>query len=319
MNQFVTHDNCQQVVREVFYGNTYFGYRSIGLIGMIPRVLFQFAFTPLFALGHTLSKMGCIGIDQMPAKERSYASLICRSLDAPVNRLVSQASAYLIFVVCIILTLANPADTPNKLDFDPYDVMSFVYALGFLVADCEQMYNLARSAKKCNYPPFKRFSIRVGRFFSTASLNYRFVSHLAFLLGCIFEFVGYQFYAHLRKKNTQNSSQSLIDDATSYTDFHMVKIGTCLQGIAMVMIITQLLQYLKLHSIVGAVYVAMNKCLWITSSFMTTYFTLTLAFTLGIHFVLKSSTDKCHFAGAPGATKDGGVNSTFYQEPDSPN
>ncbi len=59
------------------------------------------------------------------------------------------------------------------------------------------------------------------------------------------------------------------------------------------MIMTHLLQFLRLHAIVGAVYVALNRCLWIVGSFVVTYGTITIAFTCGMHFILKSSRDNC--------------------------
>ena len=66
-----------------------------------------------------------------------------------------------------------------------------------------------------------------------------------------------------------------------------------LQGIAITMIFIHLLQFFRLHPTVGTVYVAMKRCITTTLSFLFTYFMITVAFAVGLHFILKLSGETC--------------------------
>ena len=224
LKEFVTHDNCQSLVRRVYYCNTRFRYKSRGYLYLFTVALAQCVLTPLYALAHTLNKMramrpGCCkrplgcwpddadsmekGIElrhsgsitrQVSLSEQSFATRVYGNLDSPVNRLVSHGASYLMFISWILLSLANPYDKKDVLDVNVYDFMSFFLALGFFVGDVEQMYTLAKSVAPS---PLKQGGVvatlgrRLQRFFSTGFLNYRFVSHLAYLVGQVIESVGY--------------------------------------------------------------------------------------------------------------------------------
>ena len=75
-------------------------------------------------------------------------------------------------------------------------------------------------------------------------------------------------------------------------------------GIGVVMIITQLLQLFRLHPTIGSLYVAIRTCIAIVLSFILTFLIITVAFALGLHFVLKHSREVCDQAGNP---SEGGI------------
>ena len=79
---------------------------------------------------------------------------------------------------------------------------------------------------------------RIRGFFGTKYFVYRFVGNLCFIAGIITEYLGYELGAeypsHLRVDSANNSS--IDDDEANYVEFHPVKIGVCLQGIAIVIL-----------------------------------------------------------------------------------
>lgn len=78
-----------------------------------------------------------------------------------------------------------------------------------------------------------------------------------------------------------------------------MKVGICLQGVGVVMIVTHALQLFRLHPRVGSVYVGLALCISEVFSFVMTYGIITLAFALGLHSILKHSQELCDSEGNP--------------------
>ena len=90
----------------------------------------------------------------------------------------------------------------------------------------------------------------------------RFVGTACFIAGNATEYLGYKWGAdyptHLKVYHVVNSSvasasnSSVIDDdEANYVEFHPVKVGVCLQGFAIVILMSHLLTYLCLVSEIG--------------------------------------------------------------------
>ena len=79
----------------------------------------------------------------------------------------------------------------------------------------------------------------------------RFVGTACFIAGNATEYLGYKWGAdyptYLRVGDVANSSV-IDDDEANYVEFHPVKIGVCLQGFAIVILMSHLLTYLCLVS-----------------------------------------------------------------------
>ena len=78
-----------------------------------------------------------------------------------------------------------------------------------------------------------------------------------------------------------------MDELASEEEYNLIMVGICLEGIGVVMIFTHVLQYFRLDPTIGAVYVAISKCITTVTSFIITYSIITFAFGLGLHFILK--------------------------------
>ena len=82
----------------------------------------------------------------------------------------------------------------------------------------------------------------------------RFVGTACFIAGNATEYLGYKWGAdyptYLRVGDVANSSV-IDDDEANYVEFHPVKIGVCLQGVAIVILMSHLLTYLCLVSEIG--------------------------------------------------------------------
>ena len=72
-----------------------------------------------------------------------------------------------------------------------------------------------------------------------------------------------------------------------------MKLGVSLQGVATLIIMTELLQFLRLHHGVSAVFEGMRRCLSTLLSFAGMYGTITLTFATGMYFVLRNSLGQC--------------------------
>ena len=79
---------------------------------------------------------------------------------------------------------------------------------------------------------------RIHGFFGTEYFVYRFIGNACFIAGYVTEYLGYKLGAdypsHLRVNSTNMTNMD--DDEANYVEFHPVKIGVCLQGIAIVIL-----------------------------------------------------------------------------------
>ena len=120
-----------------------------------------------------------------------------KNLDAPVNRIVSHAAAYVLFVVLIIISLENPLDTEGILDFNwSYNFPSLMTAVGFIMRDIEDMHQLALSTStdETDKIGFVRKTMKRCRgFFGDHYTNFRFLGHSVYLLGALVQGLGYLF------------------------------------------------------------------------------------------------------------------------------
>ena len=134
---------------------------------------------------------------------------------------------------------------------------------------------------------------RMMRFFSNASLDYSFISHVTFFLGFLIEGGGYLYEKHVKYTRDPADRGCDFDDPTSYRHAHPVKVGISLQGVGVTLIVVSMLQMLRLDSNVGTIYVATKRCIATVCSFLITYANVTLAFGFGLHFTLKWSSEVC--------------------------
>ena len=304
--EFVMHDSCQNVIRESYYGNTPFRKRTEGTLFMLAHFLLQVVKTPFVCLGHSLAKVVCFAknrakkttsrqnsleennrnAQQRPSTLSAFQDLN-KNLEVPVNRLLSHSAAYLAFVGFIILALQNPSDTEGKLEIEWYNVIPLVMAIGFVISDCEQMYILSCTV---NADALKnKCSISMARcqaFFGNSAYNFEFAGHVAYLAGALIQGIG---FFCLDNKYNLKCTFVKEDDLTNYKGLHPVKIGICLQGIAILMVMTKLLQFLRLHSSVSSIYLGMSECAYIIVSFFMTYGTISCMFSVSLYFVLRGS------------------------------
>ena len=336
--EFVNHDYCQQEARRLFYRDTSFKNRTDGHFVLLERVCLQALKTPFVCFGHTLAKLQYIAscTEEDPNRVNGYRTALhfddvnskknYKNFDVPVNRMVSHAAAYILFVVLIIISLENPSDTPGILDFNwSYNFTSLIMAVGFIMKDIEDMYLLAlsvnadkslsrstsRTSESSGTTPmcftnkieFARKTMKkCWGFFGNSFHNFKFLGHFLFLLGALVQGLGYNFDPHYvssqntsaglnvtEKENTTVRHKVLDDDASSYEGFHLVKVGICLQGIAILIVMTHLLQFFRLHPALSVFYGEGIKCAKIVGSFFITYGFITLTFTLALYFVLRNA------------------------------
>jgi hypothetical protein len=301
LKDFIVHDNCQMVVRRTFYDDSKFCFLPMGSLAAIRLFVRQFFLTPLYALFYIFSNARCggktrtpraaagngeDGNDNRPKSCKNWHKELSRNFTIPVNCLVSQVSCYILFLVWIFLTVFDPMPHVPW-----YKFLSCVYAVGYIVADLELMIQLSQTVTTGSSTFYKHWRKMV-KFLSNKFLDYRILSHIIFMTGVFWELVGRYTEWFPRDGELQNC---VVTDLKSYSDVKMpaVKVGINLQGIAVIMIMTHMLQFLRLVPALGAVYVAINKCVRIVSSFVFTYLIVTLAFTFGVYFILRYSTEVC--------------------------
>ena len=315
LREFVAHDYCQQVVRKAFYSNCNFRKRSNGVLGMLGCFLLQALMTPLATLFHSLSRI-------FHLKDGNFLSDLFRpfNLDVPVRRLASHYAMDILFVVLVIITLSNPSDEPGVLDLDAYDYLSHVMVIGHIFCDLEKMTQMSWSVRTAGKTRFQAILARGVGFFGGHYINYmtcRFFGHLLFLIGSLVKNIGFStdlsmghFACKTLKDNptlkvviqlavgtvtspngTEETFSSTTppppcDDLSNFTGFHPVRVGSAVQGIALVIAMIQLLQILRLHHSFSAIVIGLTKCFDTVVSFFIAYLSITLAFSVGIFFVL---------------------------------
>ena len=77
---------------------------------------------------------------------------------------------------------------------------------------------------------------RIHGFFGTEYFVYRFIGNACFIAGYVTEYLGYKLGADYPSHLRVNSTNNMDDDEANYVEFHPVKIGVCLQGIAIVIL-----------------------------------------------------------------------------------
>ena len=108
------------------------------------------------------------------------------------------------------------------------------------------MYQLACAVNKNTHKSkYWLFRARCLAFFGNSAFNFEFVGHILYLAGSLTKGLG---VFCLDEDYNLKCGFDKRDDLTLYRGFHPVKIGICLQGIAILMVMTKLLQFLRLHS-----------------------------------------------------------------------
>ena len=286
LQEFVTHDYCQQAIRKEYYGESSFKKKTGTVLFLL--VVFQlFIATPIGWALHFLSKLNIIKTEALP---------VYFNMDVPLNRLVSHALVQLAFVTIILTALVNPHDT--KCVFDPnihYNGLGFAMAIGLLVSNLEEMFQLARCTK-IDYNTMNCLEIASAyckRFFGNGFYNYRLLGLVLLLTGAAMRAIGYKSFDKTICLQSGGSYYLFENDDYSCYRGSVVEVGTCLQGSAVVIILSQLLQFLRLHPRVSAIFEGMRKCCWDVFSYGFTYIVITLTFSAGLYFVLHDAMGEC--------------------------
>ena len=187
-------------------------------------------------------------------------------------RLYNYRVAYLFFLSMVILNLVNPDDEKGKLDVNWYNYVGLPLCIGFLFFDIEQMSILAYSVKiPENMNKIEAAYAKLCGFFGNGYFTFRFLGHALYLIGITTEYLGYIIqqrvgddgFTSLKLNITHlNLSYTVDDNESHFVDCHPVRIGICLQGIALMIVMTHLLQYLCLHPVFGMVYVGLRNVIF---------------------------------------------------------
>ena len=294
LGDFVTHDYCQQLVRKAFFEDSFLK-KKPGMAFFFLVVFQLLIATPIGWILNFLSKLNILATSKKSknGKENNSNIPVCLNMDVPVNMLVSHALVQITFVVVILIELVNADDIMCELDFDViegnfdvFNALCLAMAFAQLLSILEEMFQQTRVIEGNLFEGFKRF-------FSTYYHNYRLLGLILFITGAIMRGVGYKSDTKFICLEVNSTSYHLIDDDYSRYKGGMVEVGTCLQGLSVIIILSQLLQFLRLHPSVSAIYVGMLKCIWHVFSYGVTYIILTLTFSAGIYFLLPNTETQC--------------------------
>ena len=283
-NKFIVHEYSQLVARKYFTGEKDF--KNTKNKENIFLMVLQVLATPIICIAYTLNKNGLI----LPCTgARNTFDGWYRHLHVPAYQLKIQSAVYMIMIITGDLTLTDILNLRGDCKVDWYDIVSFILAMGFMAIDLEQMYFLAGSVKSrrtdnCLQDTFYRLKYFLGNGFYV----YRFIGHSSFVGGCILKVIGY----NLKWLQPEDSDSGLGEDqcnVSKYKGYHMVNIGNTLQGIAIMIVISQLLQLLRLRPDTSMIYAAMQKSLKTVLSFTFFYLTIMCAFSLSIYHVVHES------------------------------
>ena len=268
---FVTHDNCQRVVREEFYDEQYDKFKDSSVFLRVWHGLVQVIMLPFYVLLHVVCKFKCCQRSSSNQAEHmsennktTFIQWFSKGLKIPVNRLIFAIACYILFLLWIMLTMLNPLDKPDERDLSPYDVLAFIWCLGYILSDLMYIFQLSKSVKNNGHPWYEDLYPRIRKGLSNGFLVYRFFSHILFFSGLVVEGLGYWFDEKLE--------DCPVDDPKSYPNDGLVKSGICLQGIGVTLIITHIFHILRLHLTVGSLYVAIRRCISILRTFVQSYF-----------------------------------------------
>jgi len=167
-------------------------------------------------------------------------------MEVPVNRLLSSLASYLVFVALVILSEANPSDVPNKVSVSWYHVAVAMFAAGNLAADACGMWRRVGAATSRGLSLARAVPRAIGSY----SRMCRLTGHVLLLAGMAVEACGYLWEKRLVEKNGRGlrsppDALCPIDDPTSYTHYHPVKVGICMQGVGFTLIVAHSLHYFR--------------------------------------------------------------------------
>ena len=306
LGDFVTHDYCQQLVQKEFFRDSDLK-KKTGLVLFFLVVFQLLVATPIGWVLNFLSKLNILCSCNIP---------VYFNMDVPVNKLVSHALVQITFVVVLLLVLVNPVDIKCELDFDVFyhklhvfnhewpgfrsgfwiNTLCLAMALGQFLSILEEMFQQTKSTRKIKSSrPLINSYNRFKRFFSSRYFNWRLLGLTLFLTGAAMRGAGYKLdtkFVCLEWDVT--TFYHMIDD--NYTSYKggVVEVGTCLQGISVIIILSHLLQFLRLHPSVSTVFEGMLKCSWHVFSYGCTYVIITLTFSAGIYFLLPNASTQCN-------------------------
>jgi len=203
---FVTHDNSQQIIRKVFYSGPTMSKRRPLLTFLTSLVMIP-VYSLAFIAQRVLQRCRClrprrrnsIAYDDEDEDEQEPNCLasLANHFSVPANRMVANFSCLFFFIVWIVLTLINPSDNPDKIDGNFYDIAAALWVVGYIASDVQMMCQLADSVRcKRNATVYKRFGVKLKKFFSNAFFDYRLFSHLIYFSGMLTEYSGY----HLERR-----------------------------------------------------------------------------------------------------------------------
>ena len=292
LTDFVTHDSCQQVVREVFYGDNRSMrslFRAKSWCGLKPVIM-----SPIYAILYVLTKWRKRGGNKKADHDDGLTSRWGRKIRVPVNQLIVSTLSYFFFVLLVFLTQMNPWDVRKRIDIDVYDTGAVIWAVGYIAFDIENMMRLSRTVRLGkSTSKARRFFTRLRRFFSDGSYNFRLLSDSTFVLGVLIEAFGYFYEKHVDETRQPHDQNCDYDDPTSYGRAHPVKVGIGLQGVGVALIVLTTMHLFRLDASIGSVYIALRGCVGTIFSFLFLYANVSVAFGFGLHFTLKWSAEEC--------------------------
>ena len=166
-------------------------------------------------------------------------------------------------------------------------------ATGHLFANLQETYQFTQAIRDAQ----KNFVSKFLAFFSDSLYNYGLLGYTSFLLGATLRLVGIKYFhktlCFCEEEECVTSNEWVDDDPSTYSGYHLVRLGVCLQGIGIMVITSELLQLLRLHPSVRLFCEGVTKCLKHIFSFFFTYIIITLTFSASIHFVLRHAMGDC--------------------------
>ena len=283
-NKFIVHEYSQLIARKAFTGDRDFKNtrNKEDICSMVLLVLV----TPIICIAYSLNKNGL----RLPCTwARNLLDPWYRYIHTPAYQLKIQAAVYMIMIITGALTLTRILNLRGDCKLEWYDIVSFILAMGFMAIDLEQIYFLAGSVNKvrtgnCLQKTFDRLK----DFFANGFYVYRFVGHCSFVVGSTLKVIGYNL-KWLQPEGSDNSMEENHCNVSEYKGYHIVNVGNSLQGVAIVIVISQLLQLLRQRPDTSMIYAAMQRSIKTVLSFTFFYFTVMFAFSLSIFHVVHES------------------------------
>ena len=103
-------------------------------------------------------------------------------------------------------------------DPDVYDILCSLWALGYILADLQMMFELCLTVRmRAGAGHLEVFAARIRKFFSNSFYLYRFFSHFAYLSGVLLEYAGYQY-------KMKYDAQDLLDEGCDLFAAHTYRV-----------------------------------------------------------------------------------------------